>query len=70
MRSLSNVPLLILIAITVDIENVKAAHATLEREKQAQRDRLQLAARAKELIDVYLLANCLITSAKERFGLR
>lgn len=33
--------------MTIDIEKAKQALATLGREKQAQQDRLQLAAKAK-----------------------
>lgn len=37
--------------MTIDIEKAKQALATLEREKQEQRDRLQLAAEVKQRID-------------------
>ena len=34
--------------MTIDIEKAKQSLTTLEREKQAQQDRLQLAAQAKQ----------------------
>lgn len=37
--------------MTIDIEKTKQALATLEQEKQAQRDRLQFATEAKKRID-------------------
>ena len=37
--------------MTIDIEKAKQALATLGREKQAQQDRLQLAALAKQQLD-------------------
>lgn len=37
--------------MTIDIEKAKQALATLQAEKQAQQDRLQLAAQAKQQLD-------------------
>ena len=59
-----------IIAMNIDIVKAKHALATLQEEKRAQQDRLQLAAQAKQQLDTTLHAHCQIASAKERFGLR
>ena len=37
--------------MTIDIQNAKRALATLQEERRAQQDRLQLAAQAKQQLD-------------------
>ena len=37
--------------MTIDIQKAKQALATLQKEKRAQQDRLQLAAQAKQKLD-------------------
>ena len=58
------------IIMNIDIQNAKRALDHLQAERQAQYDRLQLAAQAKQQLDKSLHAHCQIASAKERFGLR
>lgn len=56
--------------MTIDTAEAKRALATLQEEKQAQQQRLQLAAQAKQQLDNTLHAHCQILSVKERYGLR
>ena len=53
-----------------DITKAKRALATLQEEKRAQQDRLQLAAQAKQQLDDTLHAHCQIAFAKERSGVK
>ena len=56
--------------MTTDNDKAKRALDHLQAERQAQQDRLQLAAQAKQQLDADLHAHCQIASAEERFGLR
>ena len=67
--SVEPVPLT-LIMIHQDIDKSKRALATLQEEKQAQKERIQLAIDTKRKFDADLHAHCQIPSAKERYGLR
>lgn len=53
-----------------DIDKSKRALATLQEEKRAQKDRIQLAIDTKRKFDADLHAHCQISSVKERYGLR
>ena len=56
--------------MTIDTAKAKRALDHLQAERQAQQDRLQLAAQAKQQLDNTLRAHCQILSGKERYGLR
>ena len=56
--------------MTIDTAKAKRALATLQEEKRAQQDWLQLAAQAKRELEDTLRADCQILSVKERYGLR
>lgn len=56
--------------MTIDIAKAKRALDHLQAERQAQNDRLQLAAQAKQQLDNTLHAHCQIASAKERSGVK
>ena len=53
-----------------DIDKAKRALDHLQAERQAQKDRIQLAIDTKRKFDADLHAHCQIPSAKERYGLR
>lgn len=53
-----------------DIDKAKRALATLQEEKRAHQERIQLAIDTKRKFDADLHAHCQISSAKERYGLR
>ena len=57
------------IMIHQDIDKAKRALATLQEEKRAQQDRIQLAIDTKRKFDADLHAHYQIVSAKERSGL-
>lgn len=54
--------------MTIDPEKAKVTLATLEREKQELRERLQLAAQAKQRIDniTHFVHNCFTSDRKPR----
>ena len=54
----------------MDYEKAKRALDALSQERQAQQDRLQLAAQAKQQLDNTLRAHCQILSGNVRYGLR
>lgn len=54
----------------VHLEAALNALDALSQERQAQYERLQFAAQAKQQLESTLHAHCQIASAKERFGLR
>lgn len=56
--------------MTIDTDKAKRALATLQEERRAQQDRLQLAAQAKQQLNADLHAHCQISSVKERYSLR